>query len=118
MCPLPGLLHHSDRDCQYASHDCQRLLAAHRIETSMSRAGKHYDNASMESFWSRLKKEWLHNAPLAMRVEMRTALFEWIEVFYNRQKRHILLGYQFPVDFEMQLNLTGGRWRGKRWRWR
>jgi putative transposase len=102
--PPPGLLHHSDRGCQYASDDYRRLLATHRIEASMSRAGNCYDNAAMESFWSRLKTEWLHHTPLATRAETRTALFEWIEVFYNRQRLHSSLGYQSPVDFETQLN--------------
>jgi transposase InsO family protein len=102
--PPPGLLHHSDRGCQYASQDYRRLLAAHQIEASMSRAGNCYDNVAMESFWSRLKTEWLHPAPLATRTETRTALFEWIEAFYNRQRLHSSPSYQSPVDFETQLN--------------
>lgn len=102
--PPPGLLHHSDRGCQYASADYRRLLAAHQIEASMSRAGNCYDNAAMESFWGRLKTEWLAGQPLATRIQTRTAIFEWIEVFYNRQRLHSSLGYQSPVDFETQLN--------------
>jgi putative transposase len=102
--PPPGLLHHSDRGCQYASLDYRRLLASHQIEPSMSRAGNCYDNAAMESFWGGLKSEWLHKQPLATRAQTRTAIFEWIEVFYNRQRLHSSLGYQSPVDFETQLN--------------
>ena len=70
----------------------------------MSRAGNCYDNAAMESFWGGLKSEWLHRQPLATRAQTRTAIFEWIEVFYNRQRLHSSLGYQSPVDFETQLN--------------
>lgn len=102
--PPPGLLHHSDRGCQYASLDYRRLLEGHQIEASMSRAGNCYDNAAMESFWGGLKSEWLHKQPLATRAQTRTAIFEWIEVFYNRQRLHSSLGYQSPVDFETQLN--------------
>lgn len=102
--PPPGLLHHSDRGCQYASAEYRRLLAAHQIEASMSRSGNCYDNAAMESFWGRFKTEWLAGQALATRVETQTAIFEWIEVFYNRQRLHSSLGYQSPVDFETQLN--------------
>ena len=102
--PPPGLLHHSDRGCQYASAEYRHLLAAHQIEASMSRSGNCYDNAAMESFWGRLKTEWLAGQAPATRAETQTAIFEWIEVFYNRQRLHSSLGYQSPVDFETQLN--------------
>lgn len=102
--PAPGCLHHSDRGCQYASADYRRLLAAHGLEASMSRAGNCYDNAAMESFWSTLKNELVHRQTFATRAEARTAIFEYVEVFYNRQRLHSALGYQSPVDFENQNN--------------
>lgn len=102
--PPPGLLHHSDRGCQYASAEYRHLLVHHRIEASMSRAGNCYDNAAMESFWGGFKREWLQGRALTTRAQTQTAIFEWIEVFYNRQRLHSSLGYQSPVDFETQLN--------------
>ena len=102
--PTPGCLHHSDRGCQYASAEYRRLLAAHGLEASMSRAGNCYDNAAMESFWSTLKNELVHRQTFATRAEARTAIFEYVEVFYNRQRLHSALGYQSPVDFENQNN--------------
>ncbi len=71
---------------------------------SMSRRGNCYDNAAMESFWSSLKRELVHRCQFATRVEARTAIFEWIEVFYNRTRLHSALGYKSPVDFENQIN--------------
>jgi transposase InsO family protein len=102
--PARGCLHHSDRGCQYASTHYRRLLAAHGLEASMSRAGNCYDNAAMESFWSTLKSELVHRQTFATRAEARTAIFEYVEVFYNRQRLHSALGYQSPVDFENQNN--------------
>lgn len=102
--PAPGCLHHSDRGCQYASAEYRRLLAAHGLEASMSRAGNCYDNAAMESFWSTLKSELVHRRTFATRAEARAAIFEHVEVFYNRQRLHSALGYNSPVDFENQNN--------------
>jgi transposase InsO family protein len=102
--PTHGCLHHSDRGCQYASAEYRRLLAAHGLEASMSRAGNCYDNAAMESFWSTLKNELVHRQTFATRAEARTAIFEYVEVFYNRQRLHSALGYKSPVDFENQNN--------------
>jgi transposase InsO family protein len=70
----------------------------------MSRRGNCYDNATMESFWSTLKRELVHRFEFTTRAEARAAIFEWIEVFYNRERFHSALGYQSPVDFETQLN--------------
>ena len=70
----------------------------------MSRKGNCYDNAAMESFWSSLKRELVHRVGFATRAQARAAVFEWIEVFYNRERLHSALGYQSPVDFEQQLN--------------
>jgi len=71
---------------------------------SMSRHGNCYDNAAMESFWSSLKRELVHRRQFATRDQARTAIFEWIEVFYNRTRLHSALGCKSPVDFENQIN--------------
>lgn len=99
---LPGenLLAHSDRGSQYASEHYQRLLGQHGITCSMSRRGDCWDNAPMESFFASLKKELVHDADFSTRAEARAAIFEYIEVFYNRQRRHSTLGYQSPLEFE------------------
>ena len=102
--PAAGCLHHSDRGCQYASQEYRQLLAASGLEASMSRAGNCYDNAARESFWSTLKSELVHRHRFATRAEARVAIFEYVEVFYNRQRRHSALGYHSPVDFENQNN--------------
>jgi transposase InsO family protein len=99
--PPRGLLHHSDRGSQYASEDYQQLLAARGIQCSMSRKGNCWDNAVAESFFSSLKMELVHDADFATHEQARAALFEYIEVFYNRQRRHSSLGYLSPVDFEL-----------------
>ena len=70
----------------------------------MSRRGNCYDNAAMESFWSSLNRELVHRRTFASRAEARAAIFEWIEVFYNRERFHSALGYKSPVDFENQIN--------------
>lgn len=102
--PEAGLLHHSDRGCQYASADYRALLAAHGLEASMSRSGNPYDNAAMESFYSTLKSECLHRQKLATRAQAQAVAFDYLETFYNRERLHSALGYKSPVDFEQQLN--------------
>lgn len=98
--PSPGLIHHSDRGSQYASHDYQALLTAYHIQGSMSRKGNCYDNAPMESCIGTLKTERVHRRHYLTRAEAKTDIFEYIEVFYNRFRRHSALGYQNPVAFE------------------
>lgn len=98
--PPKGLMHHSDRGSQYASGAFQQMLAAHGMVCSMSRRGEVYDNAVMESFYATLKRELVHEARYATRDEARKAIFEWIEVFYNRQRLHSSLGYRSPADYE------------------
>jgi transposase InsO family protein len=98
--PAPGLLHHSDRGVQYASGDYQALLAAHGIHCSMSGKGNCYDNAVVESFFHTLKVEQVHHCRYRTREQARQDIFEWIEVFYNRQRRHSALGYRSPAEFE------------------
>jgi putative transposase len=98
--PQEGLLAHSDRGSQYASEHYQRLLDKHGITCSMSRRGDCWDNAPMESFFASLKKELVHDADFATRAEARAALVEYIEVFYNNQRRHSSLGYVSPAEYE------------------
>ena len=98
--PSPGLLHHSDRGSQYASHDYRDVLTKYQIQASMSRKGNCYDNAPMESFFGTLKTELIHHRCYLTRREARTDIFEYIEVFYNRYRRHSALGYLAPVAFE------------------
>jgi putative transposase len=100
--PGEGLLAHSDRGSQYASEHYQRLLEQHGIECSMSRRGDCWDNAPMESFFASLKKELTHHEDYETRVEARTSIVEYIEVFYNRQRLHSTLGYKSPAEFEEQ----------------
>jgi putative transposase len=105
--PQEGLLHHSDRGVQYACDAYQELLAGHGIVCSMSRVGNCYDNAMMESFHSTLKSELVHlqpNGRFGSVAEARRMLFEYIEVFYNRQRRHSAIGYVSPETFEAGLN--------------
>ena len=98
--PDAGLIAHSDRGVQYASEHYQRTLTTHGIECSMSRRGDCWDNAPAESFFATLKKELVHHEVYETRTEARASLFEYIEVFYNRQRLHSSLGYVSPTDFE------------------
>ena len=102
--PTPGLLHHSDRGSQYASDAYRELLRRHGVVPSMSRAGNCYDNAKMESFWATMKTELIDGQIFATRAQAKSAVFRYIEVFYNRTRLHGALGYHSPVDFENNLN--------------
>jgi transposase InsO family protein len=99
QCPGDHLVAHSDRGSQYASEHYQRLLKKHSITCSMSRRGNCWDNAPMESFFATLKKELVHHENYATHAEARHSLFEYIEVFYNRVRRHSALGYLSPAQF-------------------
>jgi len=101
--PPPGLMHHSDRGSQYASHDYQDLLKQYGMTCSMSRNGNCWDNAVMESFYRSIKTELIHHEDFQTRDESRRAIFEYIEVFYNRQRRHSTLGYVSPWEYEQAL---------------
>jgi putative transposase len=98
--PPPGLLHHSDRGSQYASGAYRALLHSWQMRPSMSAAGNCYDNAAMESFWSTLKTESLHHQHFQTHQAARSAIFDYIETFYNPKRLHSALGYHSPVDFE------------------
>lgn len=101
--PGAGLVHHSDRGSQYASRDYQALLSAYGMRSSMSRKGDCWDNAPMESFFATLKKELIHQRRFRTREEARREIFEYIEVFYNRERLHSSLGYVSPAEYERQL---------------
>jgi len=98
--PPPGLVHHSDRGSQYASDDYQLLLTRNRMVSSMSRKGNCYDNAPVESFFGTLKTELVFHQKYATWAEAKLDIFEYIEVFYNRLRRHSALGYKSPVNYE------------------
>jgi putative transposase len=100
--PESGVLHHSDRGSQYAAGDYQDVLIAHGMGCSMSRVGNCWDNAVAESFFATLKRELADDADWATREDARTAVFEYIEVWYNQQRRHSSLGYLSPATFELQ----------------
>lgn len=99
--PERGLLHHSDRGSQYGSNDYQALLSRHGMLCSMSRKGDCWDNAVAESFYSTLKCELIHQRKFATRAEARREIFDYIEVFYNRQRIHSSLGYNTPAGLEL-----------------
>lgn len=110
--PSPGLLHHSDRGSQYASHDYREVLEAYDMKCSMSRKGNCWDNAVMESFYRSIKTELIYHEDFDTREEARRAIFEYIEVFYNRVRRHSTLGYLSPTEYESRSSverLTQGR---------
>jgi transposase InsO family protein len=99
--PRPGqLVHHTDRGCQYTAAVYQARLAAADITVSMSRTGDCFDNALAESFFGSLKRELVDDAHWLTRRAARTAIFDWLEVFYNRQRLHSALGYRSPAVFE------------------
>ena len=98
--PDKGLLHHSDRGVQYASHQIRNILASNQVQVSMSGRGNCYDNAVIESFWGTLKNEWIHHQKYKTRSQARTDIFSYIEGFYNTVRLHSTLGYLSPVEFE------------------
>jgi len=104
--PGKGLIHHSDRGKQYASYVYKDLLKRFGFKSSMSRSGNCYDNAHIESFWSTLKKELVYGEKYKTRRDARLSIFEYIEVFYNRVRKHSALDYRSPEQFGMQLNAT------------
>lgn len=98
--PKPGLIFHSDRGSQYASHAFRRRLWRHQMRQSMSRKGDCWDNAVAESFFATLKKELIRDLVFDTRSQVRGDVFEYIDVFYNRQRAHSLLAYATPNAFE------------------
>ena len=100
--PGPGVLHHSDRGSQYACGAYQTLLTQHGMQCSMSNKGDCFDNAVAESFFATLKTELVEDTDWRTRGEARAAVFEYLEVWYNRQRRHSSLGYLSPAEYEQQ----------------
>jgi putative transposase len=98
--PQAGTIHHSDQGSQYTSKAYRQQLADAGLVASMSRKGMPYDNAMVESFFSSLKQELTHHERFATREEARSKIFDYIEVFYNRQRLHSSLGYRSPAKFE------------------
>jgi putative transposase len=98
----PGLIHHSDRGCQYASHVYRNALSSAGISASMSRTGNCYDNATMESFFATLKTEVFNRTTADSRRHAELMVFDYIETFYNPRRLHSALGYKSPVEFETQ----------------
>jgi putative transposase len=103
--PVEELIHHSDRGSQYTSLAYQVVLAQFHIQVSMSGKGDCYDNAMMESFFSSLKTEYVNRQAYQSRLEANQSIFEWIEVFYHRQRRHSSLAYLSPVAYEQQAHV-------------
>jgi len=101
--PGKGLVHHSDRGSQYASEDYRNLLKDYGMQMSMSRKGDCWDNAPMESFFGTLKKELVHHRSYRTRDDARRDIFDYIEIFYNRERLHSSLGYLSPADYEVQI---------------
>jgi putative transposase len=101
-----ALLHHSDQGSQYTSEQFQRLMADNGVTCSMSRSGKVWDNAAMESFFSSLKTERIARKTYRTRDQAKAEVFDYIERFYNPKRRHSTLGYLSPIDFERQANVA------------
>lgn len=101
--PLPGLIHHSDRGVQYACGAYRKILDRHGFKASMSRKGDCYDNAPMESFFGSLKTELVHQTRFRTRREAKAALFEYIEIFYNRRRRHSGIAYRTPAQAHVEM---------------
>lgn len=102
--PEKGLIHHSDRGVQYACDDFRKRLSDNAMLCSMSRRGNCYDNAVTESFFGSLKQELVHRVKFATRAEAKAAIFRYIEIFYNRTRKHSTLGYLSPEAFEAMQN--------------
>jgi transposase InsO family protein len=102
--PGSGLIVHSDRGCQYASRGFRNLLEAHQALSSMAGKGHCYDNAAMESFWATLKTDMRITKPFKTKEDARLAIFDYIEIFYNRFRLHSALGDCSPLDYENQLS--------------
>ncbi len=104
--PGAGLLHHSDRGSQYTSQGYQNLLKQHSIVISTSGKGDCYENALMESFFGTVKEECVERQKYQTRAEARQSIFEYLEVFYNRQRKHSSLGYVSPATYEQRRGET------------
>src|SRR4051812_17731089 len=104
--PRSNLFHHSDQGRQYSAEAYQTVLAEQGISVSMSRKGNCYDNAVVESFFSTLKNELVHHCIFGTRAQARLAIFEFIEVFYTRQRRHTSLDFISPVEYQRNAGVS------------
>ena len=100
--PAAGLIHHSDRGSQYCAKKFQKMLKQFNMQSSMSRRGNCFDNAPVESFWGTVKQELVHHRDYQSRQQAIREITEYIEIFYNRQRRQKRLGYLSPVAYEKQ----------------
>ncbi|HYJ10338.1 MAG TPA: IS3 family transposase, partial [Polyangiaceae bacterium] len=100
--PGEGLQHHSDRGCQYTSQDYQAALSELGVAVSMSRKGNCWDNAAAESFFATLKTEMIYRKSWCSRIELRAAVFDYIEIFYNRKRLHSTLDFKTPDQLEKE----------------
>lgn len=105
--PAAGLIFHSDRGSQYLSGAHRELLESHHIRQSVGAVGACWDNAVAESFWATLKCELVYTMSFATREDAASEIFNYIEGFYNRRRRHSFLGYVSPLDFEMGNSIIG-----------
>ncbi len=103
--PAAGLIHHSDRGVQYCSHDFQNQLTKYGMKCSMSRKGNCYDNACAETFFSTIKLEMIYHHQFETREQAKRAIFDYIEIFYNRKRRHQALNYLSPANYMKQYEL-------------
>jgi len=104
--PAPGLVHHTDQAPLYSAYEYRDRMQDHGLVPSMSGRGNCYDNAVAESFFSNLKNELVHHCDFHTREAARVAIFDYIEVFYNRQRRHQTLGYLSPAQYERQVKVA------------
>lgn len=104
--PPIGLIHHSDRGSQYASHTYQDLLRQHGMIAIMSRKGNCWDNSPVERFYSSLKREWTGNQLYRTRQAAIADVREYVAVYYNSKRQHSTLGYKTPIDYEKDLNCS------------
>jgi transposase InsO family protein len=104
--PAKGPIHHSERGVQYACGDYRKLVGVHGIKPSMSRKGNCLDDAPRESFFGSLKTELVHRTRFRTRDQARAALFEYVEIFYNRRRRHSSIGYRTPVQARMDMAMA------------
>jgi transposase InsO family protein len=105
--PDPGLIHHSDRGSQYASHEYQGLLKQYQFICSMSRKGNCWDNAVAESFFHTLKTECVYKKTYSTKDEARLDIIEYIEMFYNCKRLHSSIGYNSPNEYEIKYKKVG-----------
>jgi len=104
--PPPGVIFHSDRGAQYTCDEFREFCRANGVRPSVGRTGSCFDNAVAESFFATIKKELIHTRPWPTLAHLRAAVFEYIESYYNRRRRHSTIGYDTPIEYEAKHALT------------